>query len=139
MMQLKSAKNVVQALAIMVDAASIDSADAAKLSSFLQSEDSSDALGAPAGNVYEGHSGGIIETMQDLYDKAEAQLDEARKTETKSVQAFEMLAQSLNDEIKYGTKDLNKAKKNLATSAEAKATAEGDLAVTTKDLDEDVK
>merc|ERR1712157_111039 len=50
-----------------------------------------------------------------------------------------MLAQSLKDEIKYATKDMNKAKKDLATSNEAKATAEGDLAVTTKDLDEDVK
>merc|ERR1719199_925851 len=34
---------------------------------------------------------------------------------------------------------MNKAKKNLEASAEAKATAEGDLAVTTKDLDEDTK
>ena len=64
-------------------------------------------------------------------------MDEARKTETKSVQAFQMLAQSLKDEIKYGTRDLDKAKKNRATSAEAQATAEGDLSVTTKDLDED--
>merc|ERR1711974_587104 len=85
-----------------------------------------------------GSSGGIIETMQDLYEKAEAQLEEARNTETKNVQAFEMLASSLKDEIKYATKDLNKAKKNLAASAEAQGTAEGDLAVTTKDLDEDV-
>merc|ERR1719478_1289628 len=140
MMQLKSAKNVVQALAVMVEATSLSTADASKLSSFLQSqEDSEDgSLGAPAATVYEGKSGGIIETMQDLYEKAEAQLEEARKTETKSVQAFEMLAQSLNDEIKYGNKDLDKAKKNLATSAEAQATAEGDLSVTTKDLDEDV-
>merc|ERR1719201_2420100 len=34
---------------------------------------------------------------------------------------------------------MNKAKKSLAASGESKATAEGDLAVTTKDLDEDVK
>merc|ERR1719262_257891 len=95
-------------------------------------------MGAPAGATYEGHSDGIIGTLQDLFEKAEAQLEEARKTETKSLQAFQMLEQSLKDEIKYGTKDLNKAKKNLGASAEAQATAEGDLAVTTKDLDEDV-
>merc|ERR1719199_309758 len=34
---------------------------------------------------------------------------------------------------------MNKAKKNLEASAEAKGAAEGDLAVTTKDLDEDTK
>merc|ERR1719401_3423744 len=55
-----------------------------------------------------------------------------------NVQAFQMLAQSLKDEIKYATIDMNKAKKSLGASAEAKATAEGDLSVTTKDLDEDV-
>merc|ERR1719162_2661610 len=50
-----------------------------------------------------------------------------------------MLAQSLEDEIKYGTKDMNKAKKNLAASAEAKAIAEGDLAVTSTDLASDTR
>merc|ERR1719161_2864916 len=60
-------------------------------------------------------------------------------TETKSVQAYEMLASSLKDEIKFATKDMGKAKEALAKSGELKATAEGDLAVTTKDLEEDVK
>merc|ERR1719248_249781 len=143
MMQLKSASTIAQTLAIMVEAASLSSADASKLSSFLQnqqeSEDSSESLGAPAAAVYKGSSGGIIETMQDLYEKAEAQLEEARQTEKKSLQAFQMLAQSLKDEIKYGQKDLDKTKKNLGASAEAQATAEGDLSVTTADLNEDVK
>merc|ERR1719498_1577910 len=105
MMQLKSASTIAQTLAVMVEAASLSSADASKLSSFLQnqqeSEEGSDSLGAPAAAVYKGQSGGIIEAMQDLYEKAEAQLEEARKTEAKSVQAFQMLAQSLKDEIKY--------------------------------------
>merc|ERR1719333_299895 len=50
-----------------------------------------------------------------------------------------MLASSLKDEIKYATKDMNKAKKSLAASEEAKATAEGELSVTSADLAEDVK
>jgi len=143
MMQLQSANSVVQALAVMVEATSLSSADATKLTALLQnsqeSADSSDEMGAPAAKVYESKSGGIIATMQDLYDKGEAQLAEARQAETKNVQAFEMLAQTLNDEIKYANKDLNKAKSALAASAETKATAEGDLAVTSKDLAEDIK
>jgi len=143
MMQLQSANSVVQALAVMVEATSLSSADSTKLTALLQSSqasaDSSDELGAPAAAVYKGQSGGIIATMQDLYDKGEAQLAEARKKETQNVQAFEMLAQSLKDEIKYGNKDMDKAKKALAVSAEAKATAEGDLDVTSKDLAEDIK
>merc|ERR1719181_1009588 len=121
----------------------MSSADASKLTALIQSsqesEDSSDEMGAPAAAVYKGKSGGIIETMQDLFEKAEAQLEEARATETKSVQAYQMLAQSLKDEIKYGTADMNKAKKSLGASEEAEGAAQGDLAVTTKDLDEDTK
>jgi hypothetical protein len=142
MMQLKSAGSVIQALTVMVEASSISSADASKLNAFLQNQnqdqDSSDEPGAPAATVYENHSGGIIGTLQDLLEKAEAQLDEARKTETKNIQAYEMLASSLKDEIKYGQKDMDKAKKGLAKSQEIKATAEGDLAVTSKDLSEDL-
>merc|ERR1719199_1504096 len=141
MMQLQSATSVVSALAIMVDATSLSSADSSKLAALLQNtqESEDDSMGAPAAAVYKGKSGGIVETMQDLYEKGEAQLEEARKAETKSLRAFQMLAQSLKDEIKYANKDLDGAKKSLAASAEAKATAEGDLAVTTKDLDEDNK
>merc|ERR1719379_1754703 len=48
-----------------------------------------------------------------------------------------MLKQSLEDEIAYAEKDLDTAKKGLGASGEAKATAEGDLSVTTADLKED--
>merc|ERR1719375_1539657 len=141
MVQLQSATSVAQALAVMVDSFSLNSADASKLTALLQnSQDSEDeSLGAPAAQVYKNKSGGIIETMQDLYEKGEAQLEEARKTETKNLQAYQMLAQSLKDEIKYANQELDKAKKNLATSEEAEATAQGDLDVTSKDLAEDVK
>merc|ERR1719491_763444 len=55
MMQLQSASSVVQALSVMVEATSLSSADATKLTQFLQSsqsdEDSSDDLGAPAADI----------------------------------------------------------------------------------------
>merc|ERR1719313_2062071 len=143
MMQLKSASTIAQTLAVMVQATSLSSADASRLTAMLQdsqeSEDGSDSLGAPAAAVYKGQSGGIIETMQDLFEKAESQLEEARNTEKKALQAYQMLAQGLKDEIKYANIDLDKTKKSLGASAEAQATADGDLSVTTKDLDEDTK
>jgi rubrerythrin len=101
MMQLKSAANVAQALTVMVQATSLNSADAAKLTALVQSSEDSDEMGAPAGAVYTSSSGGIVGTLQDLFDKAQNQLEEARKAETKSNQAYQMLAQSLKDEIKY--------------------------------------
>merc|ERR1719215_672480 len=51
---------------------------------------------------------------------------------------FALLEQSLEDEIKFANKDLDEAKKGIASSTEKKSTAEGDLEVTKKDLAEDV-
>ena len=48
-----------------------------------------------------------------------------------------MKKQSLDDEVKFASADLDEVKISLATIAEAKATAEGDLVVTTKSLNED--
>merc|ERR1719201_2446391 len=74
MMQLQSANSVAQALAVMVEATSLSSADATKLTALLQNSqdaaDRSDELGAPAAAVYKGQSGGIVDTMQDLHEKA---------------------------------------------------------------------
>merc|ERR1719265_2165940 len=41
--------------------------------------------------------------------------------------------------MKFGTADMEKAKKGLAETSETKAVAEGDLAVTSKALAEDIK
>merc|ERR1719171_2814509 len=124
----------------MVSASMLSSADGKKLTALVQtSQDDSDSeTGAPAASVYEGHSDGIIGTLEGLTEKAEGQLDKARKTENSALQNYQMLKQSLTDEIKFANKDMDKAKKNLAASQEKKATAEGDLDVTSKDLAEDI-
>merc|ERR550537_733215 len=101
-MQLKSANSVAEALSVMVQATSLSTADASKLQSFLQNSDEDDAPGAPAAAVFKSSSGGIVATLQDLFEKAEAQLEEARSTETKAIQAYQMMASGLKDEIKYG-------------------------------------
>jgi hypothetical protein len=145
MLQLKSAKSLADALNVMVQASVMSSADASRLSALVQTEqdasndDSDAAPGAPAAAVYEGHSDGIIGVLESLTEKAEGQLDKARKTETTSLQNYEMLKQSLTDEIGYANKDMDAAKKGLAESQEKKAVAEGDLDVTSKDLAEDIK
>merc|ERR1719265_1889757 len=53
--------------------------------------------------------------------------------------AYEMLKQSIEDATKFAEKDMSKAKKELAASGESKATAEGDLDVTSKSLAADIK
>ena len=55
--------------------------------------DSDESLGATPASVYEGLSGGIVNTLNDILDKATAQLDVACKTETADLQNFQMLKQ----------------------------------------------
>jgi len=147
MMQLQNAGSLAQALDIMVKASAFSTADASRLTALVQSSQDPDgeaeeeeaSVGAPDAATYKGHSGGIIETLQGLLDKAEGQLNDARHAETTSLHNFELLKQSLEDGIKFANKDMEDAKTTSAACGEAKAAAEGDLAVTSKDLAEDVK
>merc|ERR1719226_376749 len=143
MLQLKNAKNVAQALDVMVGASMFSAADAKRLSSLVQQssddQDGGDNMGAPSASVYEGHSGGIVATLTDLLEKAQTQLSTAQNAETANLHNFQQLKMSIEDEIKYGKKELAEAKANTASSGEKKATAEGDLSATSKDLAEDIK
>merc|ERR1739848_789020 len=73
----------------------------------------------------------------DAPETAEGLLSDCRKTEVNSRHAFELLAQSLNDELKVQNESLSRTKKQMSATAEVKGQAEGDLANTNKDLDED--
>jgi prefoldin subunit 5 len=145
-LQWSQVGNVTQALTAMVEASVLSSADATRLTSLVQSSDQQqgqqsdelDSLGAPAAAVYDGHSSSIIETLEDLLDKAQTQLGESRKAESSALHNFNMLKQSLEDNIKFTEKDMAGTKKDLASAGEMKAAAEGDLSVTSKGLEEDI-
>merc|ERR550514_1127449 len=137
---------MTQAFAAILDAAGVSLRDKNKLNSLLQAnakDESADeakdeyaALGAPAPATYKGHSGGIAEVLEDMLDKAEGELSTARKEEMNAQHNFDMLKQSLEDEMKFDGEEMNENKKDKAAAEETKATAEGDLDVTTKDLDD---
>merc|ERR1719162_2755424 len=126
MMQLKKAGTVTEVLSMMVRAQSLSGSDAHKLTALIQSTNNDDDDGAPDPAAYENQSGGIFDTMNDLLEKAQAQLDSSRATETANVQNYEMLKQSLTDEVKFANKEMDEAKKSKAESEETKATAEGE-------------
>jgi len=135
---LKSANSVVQALSYMVKAQSLSSADSVKLTALVQSSQQDDDMGAPDPAAFQSSSGGVVDTLNSLLEEAQTQLDQSRATETADVQNFEMLKQSLEDEIKFANKEMDETKKGKSASAESKATAEGDLEITSKSLAEDV-
>merc|ERR1719482_1102758 len=134
----------LKALESVIDAASINSHDKKKLLALAQSDaneeddtiDASAMLGAPDPDAYKSHSGtsNIVDILGDMREKAESQLDEARKTEMNSKHNYDMLKQSLEDEIAVDKKELAEAKATKSGGEETKATAEGDLDVTQKDL-----
>jgi len=69
-----------------------------------------------------------------MKEKAEAELSDLRKAETNTQHNFDMLKQSLEDQMGADTKDMDQAKAAKLEAEETKGTAEGDLAITVKDL-----
>ena len=99
MVELKNANSVTQALSVLAQACTLSSADANRLTVLIQDTtsveaDGEDSLCAPASSAHECQSGGIMDTLNDLFDKAEVQLDDARRTETVDPHRYQMLKQS---------------------------------------------
>merc|ERR1719230_370280 len=133
--------NVMQSLGAVVNAAGFSSSDRKHLLALVQSQQQQESddedleLNAPAAAVYESHSGSIVDVLEDMKEKAEEELSELRKEEASSLHNFEMLKQSLEDQMAADTKDMKEEKSDKAKAEEDKATAEGDLEVTIKDLE----
>jgi len=136
MLQLKGAKNLVSALETMVQASMLSTSDAKRLTALVQSseDDQDDGFVQPTAAPYESHSGDIVQTLSDLLDKAEEQLESVRKQETQDLQAPELIQQSLKDETEFAEQELAEATSSLAATSEKKAKAEGNLAMTTKEV-----
>lgn len=128
-----STARLVQTLGAVIDAAGFAANDKQKLVALVQSQNSDDQEpGAPEAAVYKTHSSGILDVLEDMKEKAEGSLSDLRKEETNSKHNFEMLKQSLEDQMTADTKDMEDEKAAKAEAAEGKATAEGDLAETVK-------
>jgi len=110
--------------------------DSTESSSYDADDVAETELGAPAAAVYKSRSEGIVNVLEDLREKAETQLAEARKAETNASHNHNLLKQSLTDQIAANTKEMGETKASSAEATETKATAEGDLAQTQKGLDE---
>jgi len=143
MLQMHSASSMAEALGVLVQASKISVADADDLTSLIQqrasaaSADEDGDPGAPAAAAYENKSGNILQTLTDLLDDAEAQLDALRKKETENKNAFQLAEQALKNELKHAAKQITEAKTGIAAAAEIKSKAEGELVVVKKDIKAD--
>merc|ERR1719199_1143000 len=134
-----SLDSVLKGLSVVINAASFSSNDQQKLTALVQQSANSDdqELAAPAAAVYKTHSSSIFDVLEDMKEKAEAQLDELRKAESTTKHNFNMLKQSLEDEMQADNKDMEEEKSLKAAAKETEATATGDLAETVKELAKD--
>merc|ERR1719428_1982528 len=122
--------------------AGVNAADKAKVQALLQSTQGDEDLdlqpaGAPDPAAYKSKSGGILSVLEDMLEKAKAELATAQKAEMNSAFDFKMLKQKLEDAIAFGEKTLAETKSAKAAAEEAKATAEGELETAAKNLADD--
>jgi len=129
-------QSLLQTIGLVLDAASFANNDKSKLLGLLQNMQGDDdaELGAPAPDAYKNKSGGIVDVLTDMKDKAEAELSEARKAEANTQHNYDMLKQSLVDSIAAAEHEKKEQEDGKAEAQETQATSEGDLAVTLKDL-----
>merc|ERR1719428_1132033 len=132
----------VQALKTLLDATSISTSDKKSLVAFVQNQhqqsddDDMTELGAPAPDAYKSKSGGIVDVLTDMKEKADTELTELRKAEKNNQHNFEMLKLAITDALTANNKELDENKAAKAEASETLAAAEGELAATNKVLAE---
>merc|ERR1719421_2771707 len=99
---------LVQSLSAVVDAAGFSTTDRQKLVALVQSKqgDEDSEFGAPAAASYKSHSSNIVDVLEDLKEKAEGELGDARKAESSAAHNYDMMKQSLDDQMAADNKDL---------------------------------
>merc|ERR1719394_216062 len=91
-------------------------------------------MGSPAAATYKTHSSNILDVLEDMKEKAEGQLSDLRKAEVNTNHNFALLKQSLEDQVATDTNHMAEEKAGRSAAEESKATAQGDLGMTTKEL-----
>eukprot|EP00933_Yihiella_yeosuensis_P042497 TRINITY_DN370_c0_g1_i1.p1 TRINITY_DN370_c0_g1~~TRINITY_DN370_c0_g1_i1.p1 ORF type:complete len:689 (+),score=261.08 TRINITY_DN370_c0_g1_i1:89-2155(+) len=117
--------NFLKALHSVMDAAALPHGDKASLVALVQ------------GPAYEAKSGGIIQVLEEMKEKARSDMDDIGQQASKALHSFKMEEQALKSQIsadKQEQKDVNSLK---AEASEEKATAESSLQVAAKGLADD--
>merc|ERR1719502_966718 len=124
----------------VVEASWVSAHQKSVLTSLLQAHDG-DGDEQPQGKTvaYESASGGILDTLADMQEKAEASLSSTRKDEMEAAHAFALLKQGLEDEIKVAKKQLSEATQTRSTTEEEQYAAETSLTETSETLAADTK
>jgi len=127
-------------LSKIIEASWVNEHDRKVVRSLLQTGDSDEDLSfQPQATTtsYSSQSGGIVDTLEDMREKAEESLSSTRKDEMEAAHAFALLKQSLEDEISVSKKQLSQATLQKSTTEEELHAAEEELTTTKKVLADD--
>merc|ERR1719460_2626072 len=130
---------VTSAINAIINGISIKTESKRKLKSFLQQANSNTAddeltLKQPQAKMvaYESKSGGILDTIKDMQEKAEAELSDLRKKEMSNNHDFKMIESGLNAEIDHSNEKLSLAKSAKGAAEEDGATSTASEVETSK-------
>jgi len=129
---------IAQSLGQIAEAAFVTTQQREKIQAFFQEkEDADDALTFRTHLMGGGGSDAIIETLEEMEDKASDSLTKTRNEEMEGANAHALLKQSLENEIKNGKKEMSEATHLKQALTEKLAQAEKDSATEKKGLAED--
>merc|ERR1719197_2408002 len=120
----------------IVEASWVTNHDKKEVAAFLQQkaddEDAAEELQEPA--AYQSKSGGILDTIGDMEEKAEDSLGSERKQEMKDQNAFKLLKLALNNELKNLKEELAKSTSKKQVTTQELASSQKSLAAAEKGL-----
>ena len=97
--RLQGAGGLLQALSVAVQASLIPAGDAGALSAFAQLALADGDAGSPTAAAHGSKSGGILQALQNLQDKAGCQLEEIRLKNDGAQGRYQRLIQSLESQV----------------------------------------
>mmetsp|Transcript_85194 Transcript_85194/g.227749 ORF Transcript_85194/g.227749 Transcript_85194/m.227749 type:complete len:683 (-) Transcript_85194:28-2076(-) len=110
------------------------------LAAFLQSARAGDIHNqAPEANAYEFQGGGIIDMLEDLKNKFRSERSDLEKEELNQKHDYEMMVQTLNDEIEGAEKERSRKAESKSNKQKRSAEAVGEKADEEADLAADSK
>jgi len=132
-------ERMMKGLQSVVDANWVTTQEKKTVSAFLQqkSQDQDEDEQTPA--AYESSSGGILDAIAGMEEKAEESLSSERKEEMKDQNAYALLKMALENELKNAKDELAKATSKKQFTTEELARAEKTLTAARSSLAEDSK
>lgn len=128
-----SMDKVLAAFAAVLDAAALPAADKDQLLGLMQNDDDNDKDKADRQPAVK-RASGLIETLQDLKERADEELRALRVDAKAKKHQYEKLKASIEQEIAAMKKELALEKSEKAAAEEARATGKGDLVEAVEEL-----